>query len=166
MTITSSRRRERSNRHIARLSGVRGGDPCRKVRASEIPVLALEDPASDARNQLRAEVRRALDEDGGESVVLGCADTVDLARSLCEELAGPVVEGVTAAVKIVEGLAVLGVTTSKRGAMPRPDRRRTRVRSRDTVPRDGWASGVLTAYLVPARANGTHPCGARLSGRR
>ena len=43
-------------------------------------------------------------------------------RSLSEELGVPVVEGVTAAVKIVEGLATLGIGTSKRGgyAPPRP----------------------------------------------
>ena len=106
--------------HLARRYGY--ADLCRKVRASEIPVLALEDAASGARDQLRAEVCRALDEDGCESIVLGCAGMVDMARSLSEELAVPVVEGVTAAVKIIEGLATLGITTSKRGgyAPPRP----------------------------------------------
>ena len=106
--------------HLARRYGY--SDLCRRVRASEIPVLALEDAASDARDQLRNEVRRALDEDGCESIVLGCAGMVDMARSLSEELAAPVVEGVTAAVKIVEGLATLGMRTSKRGgyAAPRP----------------------------------------------
>ena len=90
------------------------------MRASEIPVLALEDAASNAFDQLRAEVRRALDEDGCESIVLGCAGMVDMARSLSEELAVPVVEGVTAAVKIVEGLATLGIATSKRGGYAPP----------------------------------------------
>ena len=108
--------------HLARRYGY--ADLCRRVRASEIPVLALEDAASGARDQLRSEVRRALDEDGCESIVLGCAGMVDMARSLSEELGVPVVEGVTAAVKIVEGLATLGITTSKRGgyAPPRPKR--------------------------------------------
>ena len=97
-------------------------DLCRRVRASDIPVLALENPASGARDRLRCEMRRALDEDGCEAIVLGCAGMVDMARSLSEELGVPVVEGVTAAVKIVEGLAVLGISTSKRGgyAPPRP----------------------------------------------
>ena len=106
--------------HLARRYGY--ADLCRRVRASEIPVLALEDPASGARDLLRAEVRRALAEDGCEAVVLGCAGMVDMARALSVELEVPVVEGVTAAVKIVEGLAALGVTTSKRGgyAAPRP----------------------------------------------
>ena len=54
--------------------------------------------------------------------MLGCAGMVDMSRALSEELGVPVVEGVTAAVKIVEGLAVLGIATSKRGgyASPRP----------------------------------------------
>ena len=106
--------------HLVRRYGHAG--LCRRVRASEIPVLALEDPASGARDRLRCEMRRALDEDGCEAIVLGCAGMVDMARSLSEELGVPVVEGVTAAVKIVEGLAVLGISTSKRGgyAPPRP----------------------------------------------
>ena len=110
----------RRSLHGARRYGY--ADLCRKVRASQVPVLALEDAASGTFGQLRAEIRRALDEDGCESVVLGCAGMVDMARALSEELGVPVVEGVTAAVKIVEGLAVLGVTTSKRGgyAPPRP----------------------------------------------
>jgi len=105
--------------HLARRYGY-ADRWCRRVRASEIPVLALEDPASGARDRLRAEVRRALDEDGGEAIVLGCAGMVDMARALSEEFAVPVIEGVTAAVKIVEGLAALGIVTSKRGGYAPP----------------------------------------------
>ena len=93
---------------------------CRGVRASDIPVLALEDPTSAARDWLRSEMRRALDEDGCEAIVLGCAGMVDLARGLSDELSVPVLEGVTAAVKIVEGLAALGVATSSRGGYAPP----------------------------------------------
>ena len=70
--------------HLARRYGYAG--VCRRVRAS--PVLDLEDPASGARELLRAEVRRALDEDGCEAVVLGCAGMVDMARSLSERAGG------------------------------------------------------------------------------
>ena len=54
--------------------------------------------------------------------MLGCAGMMGMARALSEELGVPVVEGVTAAVKIVEGFAVLEISTSKRGgyAPPRP----------------------------------------------
>jgi allantoin racemase len=42
-----------------------------KVRASDIPVLELENEASGAIGKLRAEIERALDEDGAEAIVLG-----------------------------------------------------------------------------------------------
>ena len=116
--VTTLRRSVPAVEHLARRYGY--ADLCRRVRASEIPVLALEDPASGARDQLRAEVQCALDEDGCESIVLGCAGMVDMAHSLSQELEIPVVEGVTAAVKIVEGLAVLGIATSKRGGYAPP----------------------------------------------
>ena len=116
--VTTLRRSVPALEHLARRYGY--ADVCRRVRASEIPVLDLEDPASGARELLRAEVRHALDEDGCEAIVLGCAGMVDMARALSEEMEVPVVEGVTAAVKIVEGLAVLGITTSKRGGYAPP----------------------------------------------
>ena len=105
--------------HLVRRYG--HAEICRRVRASEIPVLALEDPLSDARERLRREIGRALAEDGSEAIVLGCAGMVDMARALADEFSVPVIEGVTAAVKAVEGLARLGLTTSKkRGyAVPR-----------------------------------------------
>ena len=93
---------------------------CRRVRASEIPVLALEDPWSDARDRLRREIGRALDEDGSEAIVLGCAGMVDMARAFADEFSVPVIEGVTAAVKAVEGLARLGIATSRRGGYAPP----------------------------------------------
>lgn len=93
---------------------------CRRVRASEVPVLALEDPHSDARERIRTEVLHALEEDGSEAIVLGCAGMVDLAKDLSEEFEVPVVDGVTAAVKLVEGLVALGLQTSKRNGYGLP----------------------------------------------
>ena len=54
---------------------------CRNVRACEIPVLALEDPASDAFAAIVAESRRAVADDGAEAIVLGCAGMADLRRT-------------------------------------------------------------------------------------
>lgn len=97
-------------------------DRCR-VRAAGVPVLALEDPGSGAVDRVRDHVRRAV-EDGAESIVLGCAGMTDLARSLTDEMGVPVVDGVSAAVKLVEGLLALGLRTSKVGgyAPPLPKR--------------------------------------------
>ncbi len=91
-----------------------------RIRAAGVPVLALEDPASGAVERVRACIRRALDEDGAESVVLGCAGMADLARALGGELGVPVVDGVSAAVKLVEGLVSLGLCTSRAGGYAHP----------------------------------------------
>ncbi len=88
---------------------------CRRVRAIDVAVLDLHDPDSGAADRLAAECRRALDEDDSGAIVLGCAGLADLAAGLAETLGVPVVEGVSAAVKLAEALAGLGLSTSKRG---------------------------------------------------
>jgi allantoin racemase len=91
-----------------------------KVRASDIPVLELENEASGAIGKLRAEIERALAEDGAEAIVLGCAGMTDLARELQQIYGVPVVDGVAAAVKQAEALVSLGLSTSKRGSYATP----------------------------------------------
>lgn len=95
---------------------------CARVRAAEVPVLALEDPGSDARYRIEAEIDAAKREDRAEAIVLGCAGMADLAAALSERHGLPVVDGVAAAVVLVEALARLGLRTSKLGgyAPPRP----------------------------------------------
>jgi allantoin racemase len=91
-----------------------------RVRAADIPVLSLEDPASGATTRLRNEVACALDEDRAEAIVLGCAGMADIAKKLQADFGVPVIYGVTAAVKQAEALVVLGLATSKRGAYAFP----------------------------------------------
>lgn len=93
---------------------------CRRVRACEIAVLELENPASDAYRTILAECRRALAEDGCGAIVLGCAGMADLCRRLSEELGVPVIDGVAAAVATAESLLRIGLATSKRGDYARP----------------------------------------------
>jgi len=64
---------------------------CAKVRACEVPVLALDDPASGARAKLSAEIERAMAEEGAEAIVLGCAGMAELAASLAREHGLPVI---------------------------------------------------------------------------
>ena len=93
---------------------------CSGVRASDVAVLELEDPASDARARISAEIGRAVREDRAEAVVLGCAGMADLAKALSQEHGVPVVDGVASAVVIAEGLARIGLMTSKAGAYAAP----------------------------------------------
>lgn len=93
---------------------------CRKVRATDIPVLELENPKSNARKLILAECERAIVEDGSGAIVLGCAGMADLNAFLEDKLGVPVIDGVTAAVKFAESLVSLGLRTSKRGDLAYP----------------------------------------------
>jgi allantoin racemase len=93
---------------------------CARVRAAEVPVLALEEPGSGARRTIEQEIERALIEDGAEAIVLGCAGMTDLARDLTRKAGVPVIDGVACAVSLAESLVRLGLRTSKRGAYAPP----------------------------------------------
>ena len=115
--VTTMERSRLPLEHLVHRYGMSGR--C-KVRAADIPVLSLEDPTSNARERLRAEIALALKEDKAEAIVLGCAGMTDLARELQEIYGVPVVDGVAAAVKQAEALVSLGLSTSKRGSYASP----------------------------------------------
>jgi allantoin racemase len=104
--------------HLAHSYGVERH--CRRVRATDLAVLELEDPRSDARRVILEECRRALAEDGSGAIVLGCAGMADLARDLQAALGVPVIDGVAVAVRFVEALVATGLGTSKRGDLAFP----------------------------------------------
>lgn len=88
---------------------------CGKVRASNVPVLELERPASAARETISEEIAIALLDDGSDAIVLGCAGMADLAADLSFRHGVPVIDGVSAAVKLAEGLVALKLRTSQAG---------------------------------------------------
>jgi allantoin racemase len=93
---------------------------CRSVRATDLPVLALENTSADAHQTILDECRRALAEDGSGAIVLGCAGMADLAADMARQIGVPVIDGVGAAVKFVEALVGLGLQTSKMGDLAYP----------------------------------------------
>jgi len=93
---------------------------CRNVRASDLPVLDLEKPGSDARRIITDACRQALDEDRSDCIVLGCAGMADLCESISDAIGAPVIDGVACAVKMAESLISLRLSTSKRGDWARP----------------------------------------------
>lgn len=93
---------------------------CRGIHGTEIAVLELDDPASDAYARILGSARDALARDRSGAIVLGCAGMADLCRRLQAELGVPVVDGVAAAVKLAEGLVSMGLGTSKHGDYARP----------------------------------------------
>jgi allantoin racemase len=95
---------------------------CRGVHACDIPVLDLDDPV--ARKAVIELCAAAVERDGSDAVVLGCAGMADFAAEVSDETGVPVIDGVTVATKLVESLVALGLRTGKRGeyARPRPKR--------------------------------------------
>lgn len=93
---------------------------CKNVRATDVAVLDLDIPGSRARSIIIDECRRALDEDGAESIVLGCAGMAEFCYEIEDAIGAPVIEGVTTAVKWAEALVSLKLKTSKYGDFARP----------------------------------------------
>jgi len=93
---------------------------CRGIHGTDIAVLELDDPASDAYARILASSREALVRDRSGAIVLGCAGMADLCSRLQAELGVPVVDGVAAAVKLAEGLVSLKLGTSKLGDYAAP----------------------------------------------
>ncbi|MDI3335681.1 aspartate/glutamate racemase family protein [Defluviimonas aestuarii] len=93
---------------------------CANVRASDVPVLELESPGSDARGRISAEVARAIAEDKAEAIVLGCAGMADFAASLSAKHGVPVIDGVVSAVALSEAMVRLNLHTSRLGGYAPP----------------------------------------------
>jgi allantoin racemase len=92
---------------------------CRGVYACEIPVLDLEGDPTVLKRVVDL-ARSALDRDGSDVIVLGCAGMADLCAAVTDELGVPVIDGVAAATLLVQSLLTLGVRTSKRGEYAHP----------------------------------------------
>tara|TARA_R110002020_G_scaffold46889_3_gene133556 strand:- start:5880 stop:6650 length:771 start_codon:yes stop_codon:yes gene_type:complete len=93
---------------------------CRRIRAADIPVLDLEENPDRALELIIEECLRAKHEDNIGAIVLGCGGMADLTPKITEAVGLPVVEGVTAAVKLAEALIGLGLGSSKYGDLAFP----------------------------------------------
>lgn len=93
---------------------------CRRVRAADIPVLELEENPDLALERIIEECLKAKQEDGIGAIVLGCGGMADLTPQISAAVGLPIVEGVTAAVKLAEALVCLGLQTSKHGDLDFP----------------------------------------------
>ena len=112
---------------------------CRGIHGTDIPVLALEECGEDTVALIEAAARTALAQDRSGAIVLGCGGMAALCGTLQARLGVPVIDGVSAAVKLAEALVGLGLRTSKRGdyAPPLPKRWA------------GWAAGLAPAPGEP-----------------
>ncbi|WP_346429734.1 aspartate/glutamate racemase family protein [Paracoccus sp. DMF-8] len=97
---------------------------CARVRSSEVAVLELEEPGSNAYARISAEIGHAIRDDRAEAIVLGCAGMTDLADRLAGEHGVPVLDGVSCAVSLCESMVRLKLHTSRFGGYaPVPQRK-------------------------------------------
>ncbi len=89
---------------------------CAKVRATDVPVLELEDMAPETMHSIRRVVEIAITEDNSDAIVLGCAGMTDLVEHLSSEFGLPIIDGLSCAVGLAEALVTVDLRTSKAGA--------------------------------------------------
>jgi allantoin racemase len=83
------------------------------VRAIDAPVAEAAADSIHLLDAVAEQGRQAIRDDAAEAIVLGCAGLGTLAAPLSEQLGAPVVEGVAAAVKMVEGLLAQRLSASR-----------------------------------------------------
>ncbi|MGY2297731.1 aspartate/glutamate racemase family protein [Pseudomonas yamanorum] len=95
---------------------------CASVRASGMAVLELEEDPLRAMEAIVRQAELAISGDKAEVICLGCGGMAGLDEQIRYRTGVPVVDGVTSAVTIAEGLVRLGLSTSKirTYATPRP----------------------------------------------
>ena len=116
--VTTLARTVPISEHLVRAYGME--NYCRKIRATDLAVLELEGDSAAVHRRIEEECRLAITDDGANAIVLGCAGMADLAASLNGKLGVPVIDGVACAVKFLEALSGLRLTTSKRGGFAFP----------------------------------------------
>ena len=92
------------------------------VGTIDAPVADLVDGSIHLLDAVAARAQQAIDHDGAEAIVLGCAGFADLVEPLAQRLGLPVIEGVSAAVTMVEGLLAQGLATSRVSTYAAPER--------------------------------------------
>jgi allantoin racemase len=94
---------------------------CASVRSTGMPVLALESASpEETYQQILQAARQAVSLDHAEVICLGCAGMAGLDKRLQADLGVPVIDGVTAALKLLEGMLAYGLTTSKANTYAQP----------------------------------------------
>jgi allantoin racemase len=94
---------------------------CASVRSTGMAVLDLETADKQTTDQaIIAAARLAVEQDGADVICLGCAGMAGLDEIVAAAVGVPVVDGVVAALKLLEGVVAAGLRTSKRLAYAQP----------------------------------------------
>lgn len=85
---------------------------CASIRATGLGVIANY---QEKKEKLIQEGMKAVEEDGAEVLILGCAGMAGLDKEIEKIIGAPVIDGVVSALLIMESLIRYGVNTSKVG---------------------------------------------------
>ena len=88
--------------------------------AMNMPVLEMDANPAKAKSRILELARKAVQEDGAEVIVLGCAGLAGYAEDIERELGAVVLDPTAVAFKVAEAIADLGLRHSKVGHFARP----------------------------------------------
>ena len=86
---------------------------CRSIRSTGLSVLEFGRDPKKGLEALAYQGKLAVQQDGAECILLGCAGFVDFVEDLSAQLGVPVLDGVMPAVKFAEAMVDMGLLTSK-----------------------------------------------------
>ena len=96
-------------------------DPaCASVRALGMTVSETEADPGRAKERILTVAKEAIEEDGAEVIILGCAGMAGYSGDVEEQLGAVVLDPTTVAFKIAEALGEAGIRHSKRGLYSTP----------------------------------------------
>ena len=96
---------------------------CRSIRSTGLDVLEFGKNPEKGLEALIEQGKKAINEDGAECILLGCAGFIDFVEAMNKELGVPVLDGVSPAVKLAEAFVKLGIKTSKMNTYKYPEKK-------------------------------------------
>lgn len=96
---------------------------CAQIRCIDLSVLTLEQDKALAYSKLLDSCLQAKKQDGIGAIVLGCGGMAEMAEQVAKEIQIPIIDGVRAAVKLIEALQGMGLKTSKWGDYDFPNQK-------------------------------------------
>lgn len=96
---------------------------CASIRPLGVPVLDLEAQHGKKLAQVLAQVRTAIEQDGADTIVLGCGGILQIREDTSSALNAPVIVPALAALKTCESLIQMNLMQSKR-CYPVPEKKK------------------------------------------
>lgn len=109
-------------REVVRRNAVESS--CASIRCAPLSVLEIEQDLERTKRLMLEEAESAIAEDAAEAILLGCAGLGPLEVEMRRALGVPVLDGTSCAVKLLEGLGGLGLSSSRVRAFLPPEAKR------------------------------------------